>query len=144
MSREVRLWEALSKARYILRDRLHMNRVENTATPGAPDVEGFLEGMGAFQFELKSEERPAKGGPVRFDMHRREKQIEYLRKRWAVGGACFWLLQVGSGSRRQVYMLEGPLGPRLKAGLTEEELMELDVLKNARFDPVEAIKRARR
>lgn len=142
MARESQLWKSLSQARLILRERLHMHRVENLATPGSPDVEGFLEGMGHFEFELKSAARPVRDGPVRFDMEDREKQIEYMRRRWAIGGACFWLLQVGSGASRQVYMLEGDAGPAIKAGLTEDQLRERDILKNPRFDAAEIVSMA--
>jgi penicillin-binding protein-related factor A (putative recombinase) len=143
MARENQLWNTLKQARLVLRDRLHMNRVENSASPGSPDVEGFLEGMGAFQFELKSTERPTREeSPVRFDMKRREKQIEYMARRWAIGGACFWLLQVGSGAGRQIYMLEGDKGTQIRDGMNEDQLRELDLLKNPKFDAAEAVQMA--
>lgn len=143
MARETQLWNTLRQARLVLKDRLHMHRVENTASPGSPDVEGFLETMGHFEFELKSTDRPVREEtPVRFDMAGREKQIEYLRRRWAIGGACFWLLQVGSGAGRQIYMVEGDKGPALKAGVTEDTLREWDLLKNPKFDAAECVQMA--
>lgn len=144
MARESQLWTSLAVAKIRLRERLHMNRVENWATPGTPDVEGFLEGMGFFQYELKSSMRPMKGGPVRFDFRKREKQIEYMRRRWTIGGACFFLLQVGHGHGRWIYLVPGDQGEALKSGVTEDVVMELDLLKNAKFDPVETIKRSHR
>lgn len=141
MSREVQLWDALSKAKYVLRESLHMDRIENLVTPGMPDVEGYLHKMGQFWFELKSEERPTNSEtPVRFKM--RPRQIEWLRHRWEIGGACFWLLQVGSGTRRRVYMLEGRHGAKIDFGLTEAQIAELDILQSPKFDPAEAIKLA--
>lgn len=139
MARESALWIALKKAVPHFRRALHMHRVENIASPGAPDVEGYLEDQGHFEFELKSEERPAKiTTPIRFKM--RDKQVEYAKRRWAVGGAVFWLLQVGSGSDRRVYMIEGHHGEAIDKGLTEIQLRDLDMLQALKFDPIEAIR----
>lgn len=142
MARESQLWASLKVAHFRLRDALHMNRVENWVTPGTPDVEGFYRGFGFFQLELKSSMRPVKGGPVRFSFHKREKQIAYLKRRWEIGGPCWFLLQVGHGHSRQIYLVPGDQGDALKAGLTEDQISQLDVLKNGKFDPVETIKRA--
>ena len=142
MARESELWATLRVARVTLGPALHMNRVENWATPGTPDVEGFYEGFGFFQIELKSSMRPIRGGPVRFSFNKREKQIAYCKKRWDMGAPCWFLLQVGHGHSRQIYLVPGNQGDALKAGLTEEQVMELDVLKTAKFNAAETIKRA--
>jgi len=141
MARETQLWDSLSKARFVLRDDLHMHRVENIVSPGAPDVEGHYKFTSAFQFELKSEARPVRPEtPIHFKM--RPKQVEYARRRWLVGGAIFWLLQVGEGSSRRVYMIEGIHGAKINAGLTEVQLHALDILRQPKFDPAECVKMA--
>lgn len=125
MSRESSLWDWLSKARVMLGEALDINRVENLVQEGMPDVEGHLrispQLQGQFWLELKSEERPARSStPIRFKV--RDKQIEWINRRWAIGGNVFWLLQVGSGSERRLFLAPGPLGPQLQAGLCEAAL----------------------
>jgi hypothetical protein len=142
MARESELWSWLSKARLHFKTRLHIHRIENPVSPGMPDVEGFLQGAsvrrgggisvapgamirfepeGQFWFELKTTARPAKAAtPIRFKM--RPKQIEWARRRWALGGKCYWLLQVGHGGTRAVYMLAGDAGSAIDKGMTEAAL----------------------
>ena len=123
MARESSLWKWLSKARLALPDTLQIERVENSIAAGFPDVDGFLAPAGAFQIELKSTERPARPAtPVRFALRGREKQIEYMRKRWELGGNAFFLLQVGSGSDRILYLAPGNIGAELQRGITEMAL----------------------
>lgn len=126
MARESSLWKWLAKARLELEDALHFQRIENAIAAGFPDVEGYLttnDASGAFVIELKSQDRPARSStPVRFKLKGRDKQIEFMETRWRLGGNAFWLLQVGSGPERRLYLAPGDLGPRLKTGLTESEL----------------------
>ena len=132
MALEKSLWGWLAKARPVLADRLHMQRVENSIE-GSGDVEGFYtEAMPelapggdfvSFWLELKSEERPARPStPVRFDLRKREKQIEFMRKRYVMGGAAYWLLQVGSYSERMIYLAPGDYGAALAKGVCEGQL----------------------
>jgi len=127
MALEKSLWSWLSGARRSLGEALHINRIENLVMRGMPDVEGYLrlpDCEGQFWLELKSQERPARRTtPIRFKLKNREEQIEWLARRWALGANVFWLLQVGSFSERTLYLAPGPLGPQLKRGLTEAELM---------------------
>lgn len=139
MAREAQLSAWLMKARG---DDVQITRVENLCGAGFPDVDGYAGG--AFQIELKSTKRPARGStPLRFALRGREAQIEYLRKRWSLGGAAFFLLQVGSGADRVLYLAPGDLGDRLREGLTESELAlecaPWGVFK--RTTPAEVIKR---
>jgi hypothetical protein len=121
MAREKELWAWLSKARLELKHALHMHRVENSASPGMPDVEGCMAHGRQFWFELKSAERPVRAKtPVRFKM--RPKQVEWARRRWQLEGRVYWLLQIGSGKARRIYMLAGPEGAALTRGLTEAEI----------------------
>jgi len=135
MSRESSLWSWLAKARRALADDLHMERIENLLGAGTPDVEGFLRtthrGAGfvlksTFWLELKSSERPARSStPIRFKLKGREAQIEFMRRRWELGGNAFWLLQVGSGPDRRLYLAPGDAGAQLLHGVTESELAVL-------------------
>jgi hypothetical protein len=124
MSLEASLWTWLAKARQQLGLALDINRIENWAGPGMPDVEGHLrlpDATGQFWLELKAEPRPKRPGTtIRFKV--RTKQIEWINRRWAIGGNVFWLLQVGLGSDRVLFLAPGPLGPQLQRGLHETAL----------------------
>lgn len=165
MARESELWSWLAKARLHFKMNLHMHRIENPVSPGMPDVEGYLRQWhatpgaklkfepgsvvqvgqystgGQFWFELKTAARPAKAStPIRFKM--RPKQVEWAKRRWALGGACYWLLQVGHGGNRRIYMLDGGAGEQIAKGMTEDLLAARDVLRfwfEAKPDPVKAI-----
>lgn len=148
MARETSLWDWLAKARkQVAPGVLHMNRVENYVEAGMADVDGYLnlpDYAGEFNLELKSEERPARSEtPLRFKV--RDAQVSWNNARWALGANNFWLLQVGSGSSRTLYLAPGDLGKRLQKGMHEAELAveciktgifksphsQLDILKKA-------------
>lgn len=133
MTLESNLWRWLSAARNELAPGLHMERVENLVGAGTPDVEGFLYCRNTllvtspvraqFWLELKSKERPARSStPIRFPLEKRAAQIEFMRRRWELGGNAFWLLQIGSGAERRLYLAAGDLGERLKQGMSESEI----------------------
>lgn len=126
MALERSLWAWLKKARPVFGDALHMERVENAIGAGFPDVEGYVkteEHSGQFAFELKSSERPARNTtPVRFKFRNREQQIEWMAHRWRLGGNAFFLLQVGSGPDRILYLVPGDHGALLARGVIEAEL----------------------
>jgi hypothetical protein len=141
MARESQLWKWLSAARDPMRDRLDLRRVEDSISAGFPDVDGFLikmplhsdedEDRLGFKIELKSEVRPAKPTtPIRFKVQKRAAQIEFMRKRYAMGEAAYFLLQVGEGADRILYLAPGDVGARLKAGLTESELAVICATEN--------------
>ncbi len=151
MARESSLWKWLSKARDELRERVDLRRVEDAISAGFPDVDGFFlaergppPGSHAwiedvvlydvpfgFKLELKSEVRPARPAtPIRFKLDKRVAQIEFMRKRYAMGEAAYFLLQVGEANDRMLYLAPGDAGARLKAGMTESELALLCATEN--------------
>lgn len=122
-TREAGLWRWLKGARKVLRDDLHMQRVENSVGSGAPDVEGKLRGAGQFWIELKSTARPKRDGPVRFRV--RDSQVEWMRRRAAAGGRTWLLLQVGSGRSAERYLVPGEHAKMVQNGATETTLMQV-------------------
>jgi hypothetical protein len=130
MARESQLWQWLAKARLYYKADLHMHRIENSASPGMPDVEGFVRGFRKglqFWVELKSAARPARAStPIRFKV--RPKQVEWARRRWAIGGAAYWLLQIGDGADRRIYLLDATHGRALQAGMLESVIENQDLL----------------
>lgn len=133
MAKESQLWQWLSGARVALRGQLQMERIENLLGAGTPDVEGYVRitdktmvthnTEAQFWLELKSHERPARADtPIRFPLKDRENQIAFLRRRWDLGGNAFFLVQVGSGHERRLYLLAGDMGRQLQAGMTESDI----------------------
>lgn len=126
-TRESGLWRWLDGARYHYRQRLHMNRVENSVSSGMPDVEGILLKFSQFWIELKCCARP-----IRIDTLVRPKfrpaQLPWLRRRVAAGGRAFVLLQVGQGHDASRYLIWGDKAILLDGkGMTEEELTALSI-----------------
>lgn len=102
---EKTLWQWASKARLDLGDELHVTRVENVAGEGHPDAEGCYRGV-QFWLELKVAKRPARSATLlRFGSPLRDSQVDWARKRIAAGGRVWYLIQVGSGHERQVYLI---------------------------------------
>lgn len=109
MPTERTLWDWASQARRVFGDALHVERVENMVGAGHPDAEGCLEGV-QFWLELKVAKRPArKTTKLRFGSPLRDSQVEWARKRIAAGGRVWYLIQVGSGHERQVYLIRATL-----------------------------------
>lgn len=122
MARETGLWDWLKKARDHFGDRLHMRRVENSVGIGDSDVEGVLDGE-PFVIELKVAKRPARKSTVlKFGEPIKQEQIEFMRRRLLAGSAAAFLIQVGAGAEREVYVVHAALGDVLAAGVTEEQL----------------------
>ena len=117
-----------------------MNRVENLTMKGMPDVEGFLKENTQFWIELKSSERPARPTtPIRFKVRDREAQIEWLTKRWNLGGNAWLCLQVGSGADRRIYVIAGAHAAEVYSGVVETRLKKLDQLHQLKPKPAEII-----
>lgn len=117
-----------------------MNRVENLTMKGMPDVEGFLKENTQFWIELKSSERPARPTtPIRFKVRDREAQIEWLTKRWNLGGNAWLCLQVGSGADRRIYVIAGVHAAEVYSGVIETRLKKLDQLRQLKPKPAEII-----
>lgn len=124
MAREVRLWEWLRDS---LRgtEGLHMRRVENLVSEGDPDVDGCWQGR-YFELELKGCDRPAKDGPLSFDV--RQSQVIWHRRRWKCGGNIWLYIRVGKGREVRRYLVPGNLTGRVQEGVTEAELARMSVL----------------
>lgn len=126
MARETSLWAWLNTARNTMREDLDMRRVEDMMGAGFPDVDGFakVDGTGySFKLELKSEVRPFRSTtPIRFKLKSRDAQIEFMRRRYFMGESAYFLLQVGEGRDRFLYLAPGSIGAALKVGITEAQL----------------------
>jgi hypothetical protein len=121
MARESSLWNSLKQVRLFIGDRIQIERIENLAGKSYPDVDGFVRGWGPFQFELKAIARPAREStPLRFKVQ--DGQPEWNATRWGLGGNNWWLLQVGEGSERAIYLLPGDMGALVVSGPTEHDL----------------------
>ena len=121
---ETSLWQWLWKSwKTVPRSMLDVNRVENSAGTGMPDVEGFYK-TDQFWLELKVAERP-KSKLTEIDVkHLRPKQVQWLHNRWLVGGNAWILLRVESTTSKSssAYLIPGKYSRQVKAGLTEQEL----------------------
>ncbi len=142
-TKEASLWRWLKGAGRELRGDLHMQRVENSVGSGAPDVEGKLRQGEQFWIELKSAARPKKNGPVRFKV--RDSQVEWMRRRVAVGGSAWLLLQVGSGRAAERYLVPGKYAKTVQDGATETTLTQMCEMRQDRSnsnDPADVVRRA--
>lgn len=126
---ESNLWKWLEKARREHGKRLHLTRQENLVMVGQPDVEGCLLG-GQFWLELKHASRPARlTTKLRFGSPIKQNQIDWHRDRAEAGGVVFYLISVGSGPEREVYLIDWWRGQAmLDHGVTEAELRSWKVL----------------
>lgn len=145
-TRESSLWGWLAGARPVLGKRLQMTRMENMLGAGVPDVEAFLD-REQFWLELKTASAPMRSAtPLRFALAGREAQIEFMRHRWSLGGTALWLLQVGSGTERKLYLAPGDMGDYLRDGIVESVLAVRCVATGffaKRCAPSEVLERAR-
>lgn len=122
--KEANLWDWLSRARIVLRQQLHMVRVENLVEEGFPDVEGCLSPGKAFWIELK-----ALKYPLNFEAEVRhtvtQDQISWLYNRAAVGGSSWVLFQFGESSNSLRLLLPGIEATKLQQKLTLNDLRDL-------------------
>lgn len=135
MAREAALWSRIRGfAIPALRERgycVDLQRVENAATSGHPDVEGCITSPGDIEWtadqlwiELKSEARPAREStPIRPKL--RNSQSIWHRQRADAGGRHHWvLLQVGEAHKSRLYLIPGCNYDQLSSA-TESELATL-------------------
>lgn len=123
-----------------MQEYIDLRRVEDGIGAGFPDVDGFAlfirddDGPDipfGFKIELKSKERPARPEtPIRFPLEKRRAQIEFMRRRYQMGEAAYFLLQVGSGPDRMIYLAPGDAGERLRDGMTEAGIAVLCATEN--------------
>jgi hypothetical protein len=102
---ESNAWQWLRKAGVVFGDDLHLERVENMAGAGGPDVQGMLKGQPVL-IELKHAALPARGStPLRFGSPIRPSQVEWAKARVRAGGNVWYLISVGKGHAREFYLL---------------------------------------
>jgi hypothetical protein len=120
MATEHSLWQWLRKARDTFGTALRLARLENLAGAGAPDVEGCLRGAQLW-LELKVAARPArKATRLRFGSPLRDSQVEWAKEQLSAGGPLGYLIQVGAGPERAIYLIHGCKYEALHAGVNEE------------------------
>lgn len=131
MPSESTLWDWLKQARQVLGSDLQIERIENMLTAGRPDVDVFWLGKPAV-IELKiCPKRPARPTTVlRFGSPLRPSQIEWARVRVAAGGTVWYLIQVGAGHQRAIYLIHHIYIEALEAGVTEAWCKEHNSLAN--------------
>lgn len=129
-TKEKYLWQWLAKCRKDFGTDLNINRIENGSGLGMPDTEGFLHWMqpksGQFWIELKTIARP-----VRLATKLRPKfqpeQPPWLKRRCALGGKAWVLLQIGMGAKADRFLVSGKHAEELQAGVTWKRLREIGV-----------------
>lgn len=109
MARESELWQRCRtgvKTLALQRHRIDVQRVENAATSGHPDVEGCVDGSQIW-IELKSCDRPVRPGtPIR--PKKRPSQDIWHMTRTRAGGRQHWILiQVGEDNNGRLYLIPG-------------------------------------
>lgn len=109
MALESALWGRCVRATKVLREanhRVDLQRVENCAVSGHPDVEGCIDGNQVW-IELKSCMRPARPDtPIR--PKTRPSQNIWHRERSAAGSRQNWILiQVGEDHKASHYLIPG-------------------------------------
>ncbi len=143
MALESSLWKWLRTAACGSFDmNVDMIRVENLIGSGFPDVDGFVRTFAkleerevittlSFKLELKSSLRPARPATrVRFKLKDRDEQILFMKNRFDMGEAAYFLLQVGEYAERSIYLAPGDCGLQLREGVTESELAVLCATEN--------------
>ena len=138
MSKEKSLWARLARVK---KDYdLELNRLENTAGEGTPDVEGFVEGAQIW-IELKSCKRPVRPTtPIR--PVKREKQGEWQTRRAAAGCRTGWILiQVGEAHKAKLYLIPGVHYAKIT---DTEDMLELLAVNGPNAAPLEVLLRAAR
>lgn len=128
MALESALWTRCKTGAQAVRfqgHKLDIQRIENCATSGHPDVEGCLDGD-QFWIELKSCMRPVRPDtPIR--PKKRESQEIWHGRRARAGCRIAWILvQVGEAHKAKLYLIPG----NRYADITvpEQQLAEMSVL----------------
>lgn len=128
MARESALWVRCKTGVKTLRQQGHkvdLQRVENAATSGHPDVEGCVDG-GQTWIELKSCARPVRADTVIRPKKRQSQEI-WHETRSRAGCSYNWILiQVGEDKAGKLYLIPGCRYAEITA--TEAKLAEMSVL----------------
>ncbi len=107
------------------RGLLHMERIENVASSGHPDVDGCLDGH-MFMIELKTAARPKNPGTnvaVKFTKY----QVPWHKRYEPCRGRAFMLIQVGSDKAAARYLIPGSNAAAVQLGMPESELEWLSI-----------------
>jgi hypothetical protein len=143
MALEANLWQRVRSGGLILRHKrhgVHLERIENSAGVGRPDVNGCIDGT-IFDLELKAEHRPARASTA-IRPKVRPSQAVWMHERIAAGcKRCFVLLQVGEMSNARVYLIPGNLYEDIIA--PEDALAGMSVLENPKLPMDDVLLRAR-
>lgn len=145
MAREKSLWGRLSGPTGVQRltkqgHRVDVQRVENTAVSGHPDVEGCIDG-GQLWIELKSCLRPKRPTtPIRPKC--RDSQLIWHERRAAAGCSVnYVLIQVGETHKARLYLIPGWQYSRITA---PENVLELMSVCDPLATPAEVLLQATR
>lgn len=126
--------------------KVDLQRVENAASSGHPDVEGAvctpLDIISSqVWIELKSEERP-KRATTPIHPKTRESQSIWHNRRTEAGCRCHWILvQVGSAHKAALYLIPGHLYDKIE--VPECELARMSVV-SPDASPADVLERAAR
>lgn len=118
---ESSLWSWLKKGGDSI-DLIHLERIENIAGVGTPDVQGWLGCQ--FWCELKALAKK----PV-IDCEVSPDQVRWARKRHMVGGYSWFLIQVGSGKDAERFLIPGYRAHFLGKETALDDLREYSVIK---------------
>lgn len=128
MAKESALWQRCVTAAKLLRRSGHLvdlQRIENAAGVGHPDVEGCIDGNQVW-IELKSELRPVRS-TTPIHPKKRESQNIWHRDRSMAGCRINWiLLQVGEHHAASLYLIPGHCYDKIDA--LEHEIGRLSVV----------------
>lgn len=139
---EKNLWNRMREALRVFRADVHYTRVENSVSDSFPDVEVSLMWQKVnycATFELKTTHRPVHFETNVDASHIRPGQIRWLKKRWAVRGSSWILIQVGSGKDLARYLIPGYLAGEAQEGKPESWYVANSVC--APDDPLDRIVR---
>lgn len=150
MARESALWTRLKATGVVELQyrgfKVDLQRIENAATAGHPDVEGCIctpfESTGhQVWIELKSNDRPKRPSTA-IRPRTRESQSIWHKRRTDAGCRCHWvLLQVGSGHKSSLYLIPGHRYDDIH--VPESQLTELSVV-SPDASPADVLERAAR
>ena len=101
--RRLAQWRHLAAARI---EGLHLQRIESSTGSGIPDIEGCWNGA-SFWLELKAVDRLPVKAHSRLTTTISPAQINWLARRWSVGGRVFVLLRTGQSRRMRYYLIPG-------------------------------------
>jgi penicillin-binding protein-related factor A (putative recombinase) len=125
---EENLWKWIKKLKFVYRNQLHLNRIENSAGNGMADVNGCFKGI-EFWLELKKANKPSNAKtPIKIKFQ--DGQPIWLKNRYRAGGRVFVAILIGKYSKANRYLIPASrdLIDKMQNGLTLEELGALSIV----------------